>query len=188
MPNNLKVPEIPEYAVSAFPTKKFFMSMLTRDIALNDAIMDLLDNCIDGILRQLKGKVVNPLKPYDGFFGEINIDESYFTLKDNCGGIPLKTAIQYAFKMGRSEEYHDDDNLETVGMYGIGMKRAIFKMGLEAEIFPFMQKISLRCISPLIGLKYLNGFLNTLLSQKKNYSLYCLQKEPLLKLVSTPKY
>jgi hypothetical protein len=123
--------------VSAFPTKKFFMSMLTRDIALSDAIMDLLDNCIDGIHRQLKDKVRATSEPYSGFFGEIIIDDSHFILKDNCGGIPLKTAINYAFKMGRSEEYHDDDNMETVGMYGIGMKRAIFKMGLEAEIFSF---------------------------------------------------
>lgn len=129
--------EIPVGAVSAFPTKKFFMSMLTRDIALNDAIMDLLDNCIDGIHRQLKDKDNVPSKPYSGYFGEITINDSHFMLKDNCGGIPLNTAINYAFKMGRSDEYHDDDNLETVGMYGIGMKRAIFKMGLEAEIYSY---------------------------------------------------
>jgi len=130
-------PQIPDGTVSAYPTKKFFMSMLTRDIALNDAIMDLLDNCIDGIHRLLKNKTSDVLTPYKGFFGEITIDESHFVLKDNCGGIPLTTAINYAFKMGRSEEYHDDDNLETVGMYGIGLKRAIFKMGLEADIYSY---------------------------------------------------
>lgn len=135
MSTKLEEQRIPDHTVSAFPTKKFFMSMLTRDIALNDAIMDLLDNCIDGIHRQQKGKRIRKSKPYGGYFGEITIDESHFTLKDNCGGIPLNTAINYAFKMGRSEEYHDDDTLETVGMYGIGMKRAIFKMGLEAEIY-----------------------------------------------------
>lgn len=137
MSKELEEQGIPDHTVSAFPTKKFFMSMLTRDIALNDAIMDLLDNCIDGIHRQLRDKTIDPNKPYNGFFGEITIDESQFTLRDNCGGIPLNTAIQYAFKMGRSEEYRDDDNLETVGMYGIGMKRAIFKMGLEAEIYSY---------------------------------------------------
>ena len=31
----------------ASPTKRFFVSMLTRDINLADAILDLLDNCLD---------------------------------------------------------------------------------------------------------------------------------------------
>lgn len=35
----------------ASPTKRFFVSMLTRDINLADAILDLLDNCLDGALR-----------------------------------------------------------------------------------------------------------------------------------------
>ena len=38
-----------------FPTKEFFVGMLTRDIELNDAILDLLDNCLDGVVRQKKG-------------------------------------------------------------------------------------------------------------------------------------
>ena len=33
------------------PSKAFFVSMLTRDIDLQDAILDLLDNCIDGAVR-----------------------------------------------------------------------------------------------------------------------------------------
>lgn len=30
------------------PTKKFFIEMITRDISIEDAIIDLLDNSIDG--------------------------------------------------------------------------------------------------------------------------------------------
>ena len=33
---------------AAIPTKQFFVSMLTRDISLADAILDLIDNCLDG--------------------------------------------------------------------------------------------------------------------------------------------
>ena len=40
--------------VDARPVKSFFVDMLTRDIELVDAILDLLDNCVDGILRQKK--------------------------------------------------------------------------------------------------------------------------------------
>ena len=36
---------------AAVPTKQFFVSMLTRDISLADAILDLIDNCLDGALR-----------------------------------------------------------------------------------------------------------------------------------------
>lgn len=39
--------------VSARPTKNFFVGMFTRDIELQDAILDLLDNCVDGIQRAL---------------------------------------------------------------------------------------------------------------------------------------
>ena len=48
--------ELPEDKVYANPTKKFFVEMLTRDIDLIDAIMDLVDNCIDGVHRQRKKK------------------------------------------------------------------------------------------------------------------------------------
>ena len=33
------------------PTKKFFIDMITRDISIEDAIVDLLDNSIDGANR-----------------------------------------------------------------------------------------------------------------------------------------
>jgi len=33
---------------SADPTKDFFIDMLTRDIPLEWAILDLIDNCVDG--------------------------------------------------------------------------------------------------------------------------------------------
>ena len=32
------------------PTKEFFVEMMTRDIELNDAILELLDNCLDGVV------------------------------------------------------------------------------------------------------------------------------------------
>ena len=38
-------------SIDVAPAKSFFVHMLTRDIALSDAILDLLDNCVDGILR-----------------------------------------------------------------------------------------------------------------------------------------
>lgn len=116
------------------PTKEFFVGMLTRDIELSDAILDLLDNCLDGVVRQ-KGKDSDRAASdyYVGYYSNITFDSISFNIEDNCGGIPRNVAEEYAFRMGRSSE-KDDDGLPTVGIYGIGMKRAIFKIGQSAEI------------------------------------------------------
>lgn len=116
--------------INASPTKDFFVSMLTRDISLDDAILDLLDNCVDGILR-------NKLKeesetPYSSRYAHITVRENYFSISDNCGGIPWSQR-DYAFRMGRPTDA-PPTNLPTVGVYGIGMKRAIFKIGRECII------------------------------------------------------
>lgn len=113
------------------PSKRFFVSMLTRDIDLNDAILDLLDNCVDGALRTNKDKLDTP-KPYQGFYAKLTINKDVFIIEDNCGGIP-KSFREYAFKMGRPHQ-KEEENEGTVGVYGIGMKRAIFKMGRNCSI------------------------------------------------------
>ncbi len=111
--------------VDASPVKSFFVVDLTRDISLIDVILDLLDNCIDGVLRK-KGKAGgNNL--YRGFKASIEFNPIEFKIKDNCGGIPEKLH-PYAFRMGKVKG-SIDNGLPTVGTYGIGMKRAIFKLG-----------------------------------------------------------
>jgi len=56
-------PPNPFGPIDASPTKDFFVSMLTRDISLDDAILDLLDNCVDGILRnELTNNEEHPYK------------------------------------------------------------------------------------------------------------------------------
>ena len=115
--------------VSAAPVKSFFVSMLTRDIKLEEAILDLLDNCVDGILRS---KRVNSDKPYEGNWAEVSFGGGTFAIIDNCGGIPWELS-QYAFRMGRDPN-REPDAAGVVGVYGIGMKRAIFKMGKSCEI------------------------------------------------------
>ncbi len=110
--------------VDASPVKSFFVSMLTRDIQLEEAILDLLDNCVDGVLRSKGG---SGARPYEGFKADISFDATSFSISDNCGGIPWDLH-EYAFRMGRSPE-RSFDAPGSVGVYGIGMKRAIFKIG-----------------------------------------------------------
>ncbi|MBS4050627.1 MAG: ATP-binding protein [Methylomonas sp.] len=118
--------------VDAHPSKRFFVSMLTRDIELKDAILDLLDNCVDGIERQLHAEDAKE-KPYSGFWAKITANKDKFEIWDNCGGIPIDIAKKSAFKMGRDDPDRDA-GLHTVGMYGIGMKRALFKMGKKSRV------------------------------------------------------
>lgn len=122
-----KAEKVYEY-VSAAPVKSFFVTMLTRDIPLADAILDLLDNCVDGILRA-KGKAV---ESYAGYQATITFDKTHFMIDDNCGGIPW-SLHDYAFRLGAPANQRKK-NLPTVGVYGIGMKRAIFKIGEQCLI------------------------------------------------------
>ncbi|MCW5968503.1 MAG: ATP-binding protein [Blastocatellales bacterium] len=114
----------------AVPTKQFFVSMLTRDISLDDAILDLIDNCLDGALRLANGDDVE----YRKHHVKIKLSKDQFSIEDNCGGIPRDVAIKYAFKMGRDADDNRDADTETIGMYGVGMKRALFKMGTDALV------------------------------------------------------
>ena len=124
-----KSPEDKYESVNASPVKSFFVSMLTRDIQLEEAILDLLDNCVDGILRS-KGSVGS--RPYQGFKADIEFGADSFSIHDNCGGIPWDLH-PYAFRMGPPPDRPRNES-GTVGVYGIGMKRAIFKMGKHCLI------------------------------------------------------
>jgi hypothetical protein len=116
-------------SVSASPVKSFFVSMLTRDITLEDAILDLLDNCVDGIHRQ-NGD--GGAEPYAGYKADIAFKHDSFSLSDNCGGIPW-SLTDYAFRMGPDPK-REDYVPGSIGVYGIGLKRAIFKMGRHCLI------------------------------------------------------
>jgi hypothetical protein len=116
--------------ILANPAKAFFVDMITRDIELGDAILDLLDNCIDGVRRSGKARGE---KPYSKYFATIQFSEDGFTIEDNCGGIPLEIAKKYAFMMGKPLPDVDTKS-GTIGVYGIGMKRAIFKMGKSCVV------------------------------------------------------
>jgi len=114
----------------ASPTKGFFVHMITKDISLEACILDLLDNSLDGARGQLHRQGQQPNAPggYEGFHVELTLDRERFTISDNCGGIPVEDAVNYAFHFGRREDA-DPEAPYAIGLYGIGMKRAILKMG-----------------------------------------------------------
>tara|TARA_R110002072_G_scaffold302300_2_gene484643 strand:+ start:2738 stop:4102 length:1365 start_codon:yes stop_codon:yes gene_type:complete len=118
----------------ANPTKAFFVRMVTRDITLEDCIFDLIDNSIDGAWELAGGHPLSlddetDLSPYKI---SIDIKEGSFEISDNCGGITLDDAADYAFTFGRKEDAETENF--SIGVYGIGMKRAVFKLGSDIEI------------------------------------------------------
>ncbi|MFC4592423.1 ATP-binding protein [Sphaerisporangium corydalis] len=122
------------HKAKANPTKAFFVRMLTRDISLDDCILDLVDNSIDAAWKLSGARPTalqsdSSLKDYKI---DITISEDTFSVSDNCGGISFDDAAKYAFTFGRRDEQARGDY--SVGVYGIGMKRAVFKLGRQIRI------------------------------------------------------
>ena len=120
--------EVQNKKVDASPTKSFFIYMLTRDIDVRPAIVELIDNSIDG------AKKIRNNTEYEGLFIKINMSQDKFIIEDNCGGIDIETAQKYAFQFGRSSERESDSSGYFTGIFGIGMKRALFKLGKKFEV------------------------------------------------------
>lgn len=102
------------------PRKELFVSAITKDIKLESTICDLIENSINAAKKQgefelLKGYRVNL------YVGQNYKDKYNFVIEDNCGGITREDAKNRAFKLGN--DFKDN----KLG-FGIGMKRALFKL------------------------------------------------------------
>src|SRR6267142_1326072 len=120
---------------NAYPRKHFFLEMFTRDISLEDCVLDLIDNSIDGLVRTQKIDISSSLleeangisvtSPADLPQIDVSYSERYFEIKDTCGGIPREHAMKDVFNFG----HHPGAMAGVLGVYGVGLKRAIFKLG-----------------------------------------------------------
>lgn len=74
-----------ELVVRGEPTKEFFISMLVRDIGLIPAIVDLVDNSVDGArrVRPTNGDVSDQARRFDGLYVAIRISPDAFEIADN---------------------------------------------------------------------------------------------------------
>src|SRR5262245_36948937 len=102
------------------PTKAFFVRTITRDISLSDCILDLIDNSVDGAW-QSEGSRPSTLEAKTNLSKykiEIHISSKSFSILDNCGGISLDEAANYAFTFGRRDS--EPNEKYSIGVYGIG--------------------------------------------------------------------
>lgn len=108
--------------INASPTKDFFIDMLTRDIALDRSLLDLIDNSVDAARENEKNNARI----------DINYTNGVFSIHDNCGGMDRNSAKNYAFRFGRPKDNPATPN--SVGQFGVGMKRTLFKLGKKFQV------------------------------------------------------
>ena len=125
----------------ASPEKRLFISLLTRDISLEAAFLDLIDNSINAALAPFSDRLLTA----DDYLcilddasvhptTDINIVTSpdRVVVTDNAPGIWLKTALHHVFRFGRPDD--DNDGTDRLSVYGLGLKRAIFKTGRHVKM------------------------------------------------------
>ena len=123
--------------IDASPTKEFFIDMLTRDITLTQCILDLVDNSIHNVIRSTNLDVTQILtgkartRSIQHAKIAITLDKTHFRIEDTCGGISIADAQNEVFRFGKPTP---DRRLKGLGVYGIGMKRALFKIGCKITV------------------------------------------------------
>lgn len=126
---------------NAQPEKRLFIDLITRDISLIDALLDLIDNSINAAIEPMANNL-KTAADYDRLLTdpdikpkvriEIAVGSSRLTVSDNAGGISSSTAAEHVFKFGR--ETGEANKLDRLSVYGIGLKRAIFKCGNKVHM------------------------------------------------------
>lgn len=108
-----------EMRIDATPTKELFLDTLIKDVNISDAILDLVDNAIDGYIRS---------NFEDRRTIKLEISKDNFIIHDTCGGIDVEAAKKEVFRFGVVK-----GGKHSLGVYGIGLKRSIFKIGLLVD-------------------------------------------------------
>ena len=133
------MPEI--ISADASPEKRLFISLLTRDISLVAAFLDLIDNSVNAGLEPYASR----LETADDYLSilddpdvqpetdiKVDIADGSITVSDTAPGISLATARDHVFRFGRSD--HSDQHTDRLSVYGLGLKRAFFKAGRRVDI------------------------------------------------------
>ncbi len=125
----------------ASPEKRLFISLITRDISLVDAFLDIIDNSINAALEPLAPNLRTAddyqrllansnLKPKVQI--DITVEPTKIVVRDTAPGISSEMAAKHVFKFGRGEA--DADASDRLSVYGLGLKRAMFKCGNKIDI------------------------------------------------------
>jgi Histidine kinase-, DNA gyrase B-, and HSP90-like ATPase len=117
------------------PTKEVVVDSLTRDATTEACLFDLVDNAIDGAretLERTAGKKELPVdlpESYEGFTIKLTLGADGVRIEDNASGIAAddleKSVLRFGQRAGRPH---------GIGFYGVGLNRALFKLGRVIKI------------------------------------------------------
>ena len=126
---------------NANPEKRLFISLLTRDISLIAAFLDLIDNSVNAAIEPTAERletaenyveVLNDKKVKPETDIRLDFTSDSVTIEDNAPGISADTAASHVFRFGRAQE--DEKESDRLSVYGLGLKRAFFKLGNKVKI------------------------------------------------------
>ncbi|HBP6830283.1 TPA: hypothetical protein L6B21_31490 [Pseudomonas aeruginosa] len=114
----------------------YLIQGLTSDVSTIECIYDLIDNSIDAA----RSKILSGSKAVKkDFFGlpasykrfkiELDISSRKVTVSDNCAGIDENTLSEKVFTIGKRSRH-----AFGIGHYGVGLNRAIFKLGSSVQL------------------------------------------------------
>lgn len=124
-----------EVAINFSADPDYMIRGLTSDVATIECIYDLIDNSIDAarkeILKRSDVKFDKHGLPssYKGFEIVVSVSSEHVSISDNCSGIDEESLSKRAFSVGSKSSHRFG-----IGHFGIGLNRAIFKLGQSAAL------------------------------------------------------
>lgn len=114
--------------LNATPSKRIFHSIIA-DYDLNRSVCELVDNGLDVWIRDKKKAAITI---------DITLDkvQQTITVEDNAGGLP-KSDLRFIVGPG---ETGTDPSSETIGIFGVGTKRAVVALAQDIKITTRFQK------------------------------------------------
>lgn len=108
--------------LNATPSKRIFHSIIA-DFDLNRSVCELVDNGLDVWVRGKKARAISI---------SITLDKTQqtITVEDDAGGLP-KADLRYVVGPGETGTNPTD---ETIGIFGVGTKRAVVALAQDVKI------------------------------------------------------
>ena len=108
------------------PTKEYLVHGLTQDVSVEECIFDLIDNSIDAFPEH-SDEIVSE---YNGYTINLILQKNLFLISDHGKGIDKIFLQKDTLRFGTKTDHHTT----SIGFYGIGLNRAIFKLGKKINI------------------------------------------------------
>ena len=122
------------FKVDTQPTKTVVVDSLTRDVSVATCIYDLIDNSIDAARNTVladrpKEEREVLLDSYAGYDVELTLGNVGLKIEDNCGGIAVDHLKSSVMRFGKRSDQH-----MGIGVFGVGLNRALFKLGKVSHL------------------------------------------------------